>query len=60
MLFRSSSLLAGKHGEFYVTNCGYHCDDRSNFPAALTSLEEGQVLKITIPDSPAECDDDGT
>ena len=55
-----SSLLAGKHGEFYVTNCGYHCDDRSNFPAALTSLEEGQVLKITIPDSPAEYDDDGT
>ena len=53
-----SALLAGKHGEFYVANCGYHCDDRSAFPAALTSLQNGQILKVTIPDSPAESDDD--
>ena len=55
-----TALLAGKHGEFYVTNCGYHCDDRSAFPLSLTSLEVGQVLKITIPGSPAESDDDGS
>ena len=52
-----TALIAGKHGELYLTNCGYHCDDRSAFPPTLTSLEAGQILKVTIPDAP-ESDDD--
>jgi hypothetical protein len=32
--------------ELYVSSCGYHCDDRSGFPPALTSLRAGQILKV--------------
>jgi len=52
-----SALLAGRRGEFYISNCGYHCDDRSNFPASLPSLQSGQVLKVVIPGGDADCDD---
>jgi hypothetical protein len=41
-----TALLAGRRGELYVSNCGYHCDDRSAFPAALPSLRSGQILKV--------------
>jgi hypothetical protein len=46
------ALIAGPHGEFYASNCGYHCDDRSQFPPTLTALKSGQILKIKI----KECD----
>jgi hypothetical protein len=41
-----TALLAGRRGELYVSNCGYHCDDRSAFPATLPSLRSGQILKV--------------
>jgi hypothetical protein len=53
-----TALIAGQHGEFYVSNCGYHCDDRSQFPPALTSLETGQILKINVPDCDSEFEAD--
>ena len=53
-----TALLAGRQGEFYVTNCGYHCDDRSGFPASMPSLRAGQVLKVTLRDARAEGDED--
>jgi hypothetical protein len=43
-----TAIIAGRDGAFYVTNCGYGCNDRSNFPAALTSLRAGQVLKVKL------------
>lgn len=53
-----TALIAGPDGDFYVTQCGYHCDDRSTFPPALPSLRAGQVLRVRIPGSPAHCDDE--
>jgi hypothetical protein len=41
-------LVAGRAGELYVSNCSYHCDDRSAFPATLPSLRAGQVLRVDI------------
>jgi hypothetical protein len=52
-----TALIAGRNGEFYVTNCGYHCDDRSEFPPTLTPLNSGQVLKVTIAGTRSDCDD---
>jgi hypothetical protein len=49
-----SALIAGADGEFYISNCGYHCDDRSGFPPTLTSLKAGQILRVHMEDSDAE------
>jgi hypothetical protein len=43
-----TALIAGRDGAVYVTNCGYGCNDRTNFPAALPSLRAGQVLKVKL------------
>lgn len=51
-----TALVAGHDGEFYVSNCGYHCDDRSAFPPVLTSLSAGQILKVTMPGVRSRCD----
>lgn len=40
-----TALLAGRDGAFYVSNCGYHCDDR----ATGETLAVGQILRVTIP-----------
>jgi len=48
-----TALIAGRDGAFYVSNCGYHCDD----PATGASLEAGQVLRVTIDGAPAAGDD---
>jgi hypothetical protein len=42
-------LVAGRGRELYVSHCSYHCDDRSAFPAALPSLQAGQVLRVDLP-----------
>lgn len=39
-----SALVAGPDGAFYVSNCGYHCDDLESGE----SLGVGQVLRVTI------------
>jgi hypothetical protein len=49
-----SALIAGPGGEFYISNCGYHCDDRSAFPPTLTSLRAGQILRVRLGDSDSE------
>jgi len=38
-----TALIAGRDGAFYISNCGYHCDDR----ATGASLQVGQVLRIS-------------
>ena len=48
-----TSLVAGRDGSFYLSNCGYHCDD----PATGTSLAAGQVLRVTIDGALAEAGD---
>jgi sugar lactone lactonase YvrE len=50
-----TALLAGREGEFYISNCGYHCDDRSKL--SLPSLQVGQVLRVTLPDAESDQDD---
>ena len=45
-----TAVVAGRDGAFYVTNCGYGCNDRSNFPASLPSLRAGQILKVKLAD----------
>jgi hypothetical protein len=45
-----TAVLTAHNGSMYVTNCGYGCNDRSNFPAALPSLRAGQVLKVELAD----------
>jgi hypothetical protein len=45
-----TSLVAGRDGAFYLSNCGYHCDD----PATGASLAAGQVLRVTIEGAPAD------
>lgn len=53
-----TALIAGRDGAFYVTNCGYGCNDRSSFPAALPSLRAGQVLKVKLRGGDrADCED---
>jgi hypothetical protein len=44
-----AGLVAGLRGELYVSNCSYHCDDASAFPASLPSLRAGQVLRVDLP-----------
>jgi len=39
-----TALVAGPDGAFYVSNCGYHCDDLGSGD----SLEAGQVLRVSI------------
>jgi hypothetical protein len=39
-----TALVAGRDGAFYISNCGYHCDDQ----ATGASLEAGQVLRVSI------------
>jgi hypothetical protein len=39
-----TALIAGRDGAFYISNCGYHCDDQ----ATGASLEVGQVLRVSI------------
>jgi hypothetical protein len=51
-----TALLSGKSGEFYIANCGYQCDDLSNYPPDRTSLEVGQILKVVIPGGDADAD----
>ena len=48
-----SALAAGPDGAFYVSNCGYHCDDLESGE----SLGAGQVLRISIRGVRAEWDD---
>jgi hypothetical protein len=48
-----TSLVAGRDGAFYLSNCGYHCDD----PATGASLAAGQVLRVTIDGAQAEARD---
>ena len=43
-----TALIAGHRGEFYISNCGYHCDDLTNAPVSRPSLGAGQVLKVEI------------
>ena len=45
-----TALMAGRDGAFYVSNCGYHCDDQ----ATGESLGVGQVLRISIAGAQAE------
>jgi hypothetical protein len=49
-----TALLAGKRGDFYISNCGYQCDDLSQYPPDRTSLEVGQILKVVIPGGEAD------
>jgi hypothetical protein len=49
-----TALIAGPGGEFYVSTCGYHCDDRSAFPPKLTSLKTGEILRVHLASSDAE------
>jgi hypothetical protein len=49
-----TALLAGKRGEFYISNCGYQCDDLSQYPPDRTSLEVGQILKVVVPGGEAD------
>jgi hypothetical protein len=46
-----SALLAGRDGAFYISNCGYHCDDHSQ--PTSPSLRAGQVLRVRIRDGEA-------
>jgi hypothetical protein len=39
-----TAMIAGRDGAFYVSNCGYHCDDR----ATGESLAAGQILRVTV------------
>jgi hypothetical protein len=39
-----TALIAGRDGAFYVSNCGYHCDDQ----ATGATLGVGQVLRISV------------
>lgn len=48
-----TSLVASRDGSFYLSNCGYHCDD----PGTGTSLAAGQVLRVTIDGAPADAGD---
>lgn len=48
-----TALIPGRKGEFYVTNCGYHCDDP---PGSGVSASAGQVLRVVVPGSPADPD----
>ena len=48
-----SALAAGPDGAFYVSNCGYHCDDLESGE----SLGAGQVLRIAIRGVRAEWED---
>ena len=43
-----AGLVAGREGELYVSNCSYHCDDRSAFPPSAPSLRAGQVLRVDL------------
>lgn len=49
-----TALTAGRDGAFYVSNCGYHCDDR----ATGASLGVGQVLRIEIAGTAADASAD--
>ena len=48
-----SALAAGPDGAFYVSNCGYHCDNLESGE----SLGAGQVLRISIRGVRAEWED---
>ncbi len=54
----SNTLFGGPDGDFYVTQCGYHCNDRSALPASLPSRRPGQVLRVRVPGSSAHCDEE--
>ena len=45
-----TALMAGRDGAFYVSNCGYHCDDETTGE----SLGVGQILRISIAGAEAE------
>jgi len=49
-----TALLAGRDGAFYISNCGYHCDD----PASGESLAVGQVLRVRVHDGESACAED--
>ena len=46
-----TALIRGKNDEFYISNCGYHCDDASG---SGQSLAAGQILKVVLPHSPSD------
>lgn len=48
-----TSLVAGRDGSFYLSNCGYHCDD----PVTGASLAAGQVLRVSIEGVKADAGD---
>ncbi len=48
-----TSLITGRNGEFYISNCGYHCDDP---PGSGVSAGAGQVLRVRMPKSRSDRD----
>jgi hypothetical protein len=48
-----TALLAGRDGAFYVSNCGYHCDDSETG----ASLAVGQVLRVVANGAESESAD---
>jgi hypothetical protein len=53
-----TALTPGRRGEFYIAQCGYHCDDHTLAPVVLTSLEAGQILKVKLPREESWSDDE--
>jgi len=53
-----TALIAGPRNDFYVSNCGYHCDDTSKVPLSRPSLRTGQVLRICVNDEESVCRDE--
>lgn len=49
-----TALIGGPDGAFYISNCGYHCDDRSTG----ASLAAGQVLRVVIQGVKADAADE--
>lgn len=54
--FAASAYRVARDGEFFISNCGYHCDDVSR--PGLPSLRVGQVLRVTLRDAQAHADED--
>lgn len=48
-----TALIPGRNGEFYVTQCGYHCDDP---PGSGIAAAAGEVLRVVVPGAPADPD----
>jgi hypothetical protein len=53
-----TALIPGRNGEFYISNCGYHCDDLTHAPLSRPSLQVGQILKVELAQRPASREED--